>query len=161
MHSCCRSQSPSLSARRSWWVIKVGIIRLSTQWRPVGWSLAFSRWLHISSHVLKPVCKKDCRRMHDTILYARIARTHGLPWHIMLLTPPKAAPIIISRPDPFIMCPMQPQMFCTMCITPGRRIRFWNRRGSFHLICISWMYSCLSGERWMWVIPRSFRDFII
>ena len=39
---------------------------------------------------------------------------------------PKAASIRVSRPDSFIKWPMQPHTFCTLCITPGRKMRFWN-----------------------------------
>ena len=48
---------------------------------------AFSRYSHICFHDLKSVSKKDCSRIEDTILNARIARTHGFHCPMMLLSP--------------------------------------------------------------------------
>ena len=103
----------------------------------------------------------DCKRTEDTILNERIARTHGFPWAMMLPTPPNAEPMRSARPEPIINWPMQPQTFCTMCITPGREISLSNACGSFHLICIASMYNCISGDKWMYVMPRSVSDCII
>ena len=132
MHSCCRSHFPFCTEKL---VSDVDMITLSPSYGQSDEALSFLDY-HIFILCLVAFCNKDYRRIY----------IHGLPLYIIMLTPSKTAPMKILRLDPFIRCTMQPHILCTGCIASGCRIRFWNLRGSFHFVCLAWMYDCILGE---------------
>ncbi len=121
---------------------------------PVGWRRAVSRYCCICSNVFSPVDRNHFKSAADTPRKDRMAFTQDFPLKI-LVSPPYATATYTSNAEHCISFSMQ---LMNDCFQLGWVITIWNCSVWYQDTCLVNTNSCMSTERWTYVIPMSTSD---